>query len=137
MKIALFLIAALVLGVMAYVRLAPHPAEVFHRTYPAKPAGDYPMEGGFEAVLEVSDPVFTLAYLADAARAAPRTRVLAGSVEEGHISFVTRSLLWGFPDTTNIWINEGRVHIRGHLRFGRSDMGVNEARIRSWMEQGA
>ena len=43
-----------------------------------------------------------LAAIDAAARATPRTRVLAGSVEAGMITYVTRSRLWAFPDYTTV-----------------------------------
>ena len=69
------------------------------------------------------------------ARATPRTTVLAGSVAEGRITYVTRSRLWGFPDYTTVERSGDRITLFGRLRFGRGDMGVNRARIEGWLAQ--
>ena len=67
------------------------------------------------------------------ALATPRTRLIAGSAEEGLLTFQTRSLLWGFPDYTTASVTDGTLVIYGRLRFGRSDIGVNKARILGWL----
>ena len=59
----------------------------------------------------------------------PRTGVLAGSVADGHITYVTRSTFWGFPDYTTVQLVEDQLRIFSRLRFGRSDLGVNRARL--------
>ena len=64
----------------------------------------------------------------------PRTRQLAGSVDDGRMTFVTRSLLWGFPDYTTIEV-EGAAVLRvwSRARFGGGDGGVNAERLRGWV----
>jgi len=131
----LTLVALIALSGALYVRVAPMDVAEFHRTTPGNGVGDWPMEGGFEAVRETKgDPQAALARLDAIIRATPRTKVLAGSVGEGHVSYVTRSALWGFPDTTNVWLEGDLLHIRGQLRFGGSDLGVNRARIEGWLQ---
>lgn len=131
----LTLLALIAVSGALYIRVAPMDAEEFHRTYPGNAVGDWPMAGGFEAVRAVEgDPQAALARLDAIIRATPRTKPLAGSVAEGHVSYVTRSAVWGFPDTTNVWLEGELLHIRGHLRFGGSDMGVNRARIEGWLQ---
>lgn len=142
MRIFLLALLLLVLGFAAYVRLAPSDPARWHRFAAPKAPGDYQSPGGFEARRVVVDDS-VLAQLDAIIRATPRTRVLAGSVEEGFITYMTRSALWGFPDYTNVYLTPndqlagGRttLTIRGHLRFGRSDLGVNRARIEGWMAQ--
>jgi hypothetical protein len=131
----LTLVALIAVSGALYVRVAPMDVAEFHRTYPGHGVGDWPMPGGFEAVRKVGgEPQAALTHLDAIIRATPRTKVLAGSVEEGHVSYVTRSAVWGFPDTTNVWLEGDLLHIRGHLRFGGSDMGVNRARIEGWLQ---
>ncbi len=67
------------------------------------------------------------------ALATPRTTLLAGSAGEGLLTFQTRSLIWGFPDYTTVTVENGLLIVYGRLRFGRSDIGVNKARILSWL----
>ncbi|MEL6766270.1 MAG: DUF1499 domain-containing protein [Pseudomonadota bacterium] len=71
------------------------------------------------------------------AMAAPRVAVVAGSVAEGHITYVQRSALIGFPD----YVSVKRVETAtgpslaawSRSRFGYSDMGVNAARLTEWL----
>ncbi len=133
-RIALALILALVLGFAAWVRLAPVRAERWHRVpSAAAQVGDWAEPGGFEAVRQLPKPQATLAELDTIIMASPRTTRLEGAPEDGLITYVTRSALWGFPDITNLWLEGGRLHIRGHLIYGRSDLGVNRARIEGWL----
>jgi uncharacterized protein (DUF1499 family) len=60
--------------------------------------------------------------------------LLAGSAGEGMITFQTRSQLWGFPDHTTVAVQGDLLVIYGRLRFGKSDLGVNRARIAGWLE---
>ncbi|MDD8024442.1 MAG: DUF1499 domain-containing protein [Paracoccaceae bacterium] len=132
-RIALIILVVLVVGVAAWVRLAPVPADRWHKTTAGKAVGDWSETGGFEAVRQIPDPQARLAELGRIVAATPRTALLEGSAEEGLITFVTRSAVWGFPDITNLWIEGDRVHVRGHLIFGRSDLGVNRDRILGWL----
>ena len=124
-----------VLIVRFYVRHAPHEAADFHlQTSSKTEAGDYCSDGGFEAVRQPDEPMAeAFARLVRIVEENARTIYLDGSVEDGHISFVTRSHFWGFPDTTNIWVLGDHLHIQGHLRFGKSDLGVNQRRILNWL----
>lgn len=140
MKLLSALLAGLAIAVLAFgawVRLAPHEAARFHRAGPALPLGNHASPGGFHAVRPwaafAGTPQTALARVEEVIRATPRTPRLAGSPTEGHFSYVTRSALWGFPDTTNVWIEGEALHISGHLRFGQSDLGVNRARIEGWL----
>ncbi|MDF2139915.1 DUF1499 domain-containing protein [Paenirhodobacter sp. CAU 1674] len=132
-RIGLIALVLLVAGFAAWVRLAPLPADRWHKMAATKTEGDWPDTGGFEAVRQIPDPQARLAELGRIVAASPRTVLLEGSVEEGLMTFVTRSAVWGFPDITNLWIEGDRVHIRGHLVFGRSDLGVNRDRILGWL----
>jgi len=129
-----------VLIVRFYVRHSPHEAAMYHvadSRYSV--AGNYPSKGGFEAIRDLAEPGnVALDRLIRVIEETSRTVVLDGALEDGHISFVTRSPFWGFPDTTNIWLNhhEGgadQLFIQGHQRFGRSDLGVNQRRILHWL----
>lgn len=137
MKTLTILAALALLAVMAaalWVRSVRPDPERYHTHPDTPPAGDYPADGGFTAVRTVPDPTATLARIYAIAEDSPRTQPLAGSLDEGHVSVVTRSRVMGFPDVTNMWIDEGRVAVRGRLVLGRSDLGVNRARIRRWLD---
>jgi uncharacterized protein (DUF1499 family) len=76
-----------------------------------------------------------LATLDRIIRDTPRTRWLAGSVQEGMVTYVTRSRVMGFPDYTTVRQAGDMVEIYGRLRFGKSDLGVNAARIDRWLRR--
>jgi hypothetical protein len=80
-----------------------------------------------------------LGPLVDIALATPRTRVLAGSVGEGRITFVTRSRVMGFPDFTTAAVVQSdagpRVCLYARQGIGEYDWGVNAARVRDWAGQ--
>lgn len=120
-----WILLLLIVGFVAYVRLAPHDAQRWH--VPVTAESDKTMKWGAIRVLPAGPD--TLAQVDAAARALDRTQVLAGSVDEGRITYVTRSRLFGFPDYTTVEQSDGKVRMMARLRFGRSDMGVNAARL--------
>ncbi|OYX41851.1 MAG: hypothetical protein B7Z02_14715 [Rhodobacterales bacterium 32-67-9] len=143
MKPALLLLLALiVLGGMAWIRLAPSDPARWHvrPTGTPSPGGPLvPVEGGAKAALalpgETTEAVLT--RLDAIARATPRTTRLAGSPEEGMITWITRSAIFGFPDyTTAAARMDGTATIlalHARQRFGRRDFGVNAARLHDWL----
>ena len=138
------IVLVLVVGLAAFVRLAPSDPARWHvdpasaepgpGRFVVKPAG-----GDTEGPLLDMPPGEALAALDGIARATPRTRVLAGSVDEGRITYLTRSALWGFPDYTTVAAvpAEGgaRLLVYARLRFGQDDLGVNAARVRDWLDR--
>lgn len=143
MKIALVLIVLLVLAGAAWVRLAPHDTARWHvdplaAAAPARGGWLVRPEGGnAPAPVLAASPEEVLAALAAIAADTPRTRMLAGSVQEGRITWVTRSALWGFPDYTTataVAVPGGAAPvILARLRFGADDLGVNRARVEDWL----
>ncbi len=134
-----FLIIALlslVLAGLIWVRMAPDEVTRWHR-----PSGHSGLGGvtGANSHLhrELADPARFAALDAEIRRT-PRTQVLAGSLDAGRITYVTRSRLIGFPDYTTLSLEktaEGPVlEIFGRARYGRSDLGVNRARIEGWLK---
>jgi hypothetical protein len=128
-------LALLLLGFAGWVRLAPSDPADWHRPSGLRDLGDERAEGSFAATRPLGERsgAEVLAALDAAALATPRTRRLAGSPGEGMITWVTRSAVWGFPDYTTAWVEGDRFTVHGRLRFGRGDMGVNEARVRAWL----
>jgi Protein of unknown function (DUF1499) len=131
-----FAIIAL-LGLMAFVRLAPtDPA-----AWQDMPAIDGPFDtvtpqtGG--ATLRISTakgaPADLLARLDAISMATPRTTRIAQS--DTKIIWETRSALWGFPDYTTAEVRPDGLYIYARLRFGRSDLGVNAARLTDWLSR--
>lgn len=129
MKWALGLVALMVVGAVVYVRLAPQVVARWHVVVPE--AVD--TRAGALRVIAAADPRAVLARLVEVAAGTPRTAVLAGSVAEGRVTWVARSRLWGFPDYITAEVTPGGVRIWSRLRFGRSDLGVNAARLEDWI----
>ena len=126
-----------IIGLLAYVRLSPTSAARWH----TDPASAYtwgrndwntviPVTGG--AVLRLPASPDILARLDAIAMATPRTTRLVGTAAQGQITWVTRSAFWGFPDYTTAQIKADGLYIFARLRFGKSDLGVNAARLRAW-----
>jgi uncharacterized protein (DUF1499 family) len=121
-----------------YVRLAPSDPARWHVAPLAEgPAGEVVVAGLNRATLrlgpEAGAPADLLARLDAVALATPRTVRLAGSVEAGRITWITRSALWGFPDYTTAEVRPDGLAIEARSRFGQGDMGVNAARLRDWL----
>ena len=128
-KMVLWLCVALLVGLAAFIRLAPSDPVTWH----VAPVGntDRDMKGGVLRVVETGPD--GLARFDTIARAAPRTTVLAGSVGDGMVTYVTRTPTLGFPDYTTAQQDGDILRIHGRLRFGRSDFGVNRVRVDRWL----
>mgnify|MGYP000315441546 CR=1 FL=1 len=134
----------LIVGLTVYVRLAPtDPQSWQQQGYPSG-LGERVSSRGYiwrEAVSE--DGKKQLMALQQIITDTPRTKRVAGSIEEKQITFVTRSLVMGFPDYTTIGVYDGLIEdadqryleINGRLRFGTLDFGVNAKRIKGWLAE--
>ncbi len=132
----LFWVFGVVLLLAIWVRVAPTSPERWH-VDPVSAAK--PGVGGYrtEMVTELT-PQEALQAIDTAALATPRTKLLAGNIDSGRITYVTRSKIWGFPDYTTVSAQIAgevtRVVLLGRLRFGRGDIGVNRQRIKAWVQ---
>ena len=124
-------VVGLVIALGAYIRLAPSDPADWHTAPQAETNQD--LQGGVLRVVEIGPE--GLAALDAIARNAPRTTVLAGSVGEGRITYITRTKIIGFPDYTTVQQDGDVLRIHGRLRFGRKDFGVNKARVDGWLAQ--
>jgi hypothetical protein len=123
-----------VAGLQAYVRLAPiDPARFVAMPGPQAP-GRYPETGGIKLVVPLDTlPPDALDRLIALAEATPRThRVGSGTTPA---AFVTRSLVWGFPDVATAWTADGNLHLWSHLVYGRGDSGVNARKLDHWLAE--
>lgn len=121
-----WIILLIVVAAIVWVRAAPTVPETWHQ--PITADADRDMAGGAIRVRDGVD-ADALARVDAAARALPRTRAIAGSVADGRITYISRSRVWGFPDFTTVEQSDGTLKMFGRLRFGRSDFGVNRARL--------
>jgi len=131
------------LGLAAWVRLAPSDPAVWHvdpETVTERgPRNSYLLApGGDAAPLEVPLPPDEVAARLEAiALSTPRTTRLAGQGD--FITYITRSATFGFPDYTSVRIRPtatgSQVLIFARSRFGDGDLGVNRARVNTWIAQ--
>lgn len=110
---------------LAFVRLAPTDVSRWH-----KPVGEAENTNGEGwAARVVPGKPGLLSDLHQGMLSLPRTELIAGSVGEGRLTYITRSKVFGFPDYTTIEQDDGMIKLYGRLRFGKSDMGVNGKRL--------
>ncbi len=145
--IKFFLLAALALavGVLAYIRLAPSDPARWHEdprlvARPATPNFHLIRMAGGDAMPQVFQmPPEDLARRVDEVARADGAELIAGSVEAGHMTYLSRTRLMGYPDYTSVLIEpagDGAMLLAfARARFGRSDMGVNRARLERWLEE--
>lgn len=114
-----------------WIRLAPSPVSVWH-VLPAFDA-DQDFNAGVIRVRHGDAAIFK--QLHKVASADPRTRVLAGDLVSGKITYISRSAFWGFPDYTTIGLEAQTLRIYARLRFGLKDLGVNQRRVERWLER--
>lgn len=139
---ASFIIFALLLGGAAYVRLAPSAPDKWHLD---PNASEFELPKGAAAFCPGPNSRYSgasnegLERLMAVAEAWPRTTRLAGSAEEGRITYVTRSRVFGFPDYTTIALRDvgdtSDLCLIAQQRFGLDDFGVNAGRITSWVAE--
>lgn len=67
----------------------------------------------------------------------PRTSRVAGSVESGHMTYLTRTPLMGYPDYVSIRVHATEMGSSfaafSRSRFGQSDLGTNRKRMEAWL----
>ncbi len=135
----LILVGAAIVGAIAlqaFVRLSPVDAARWHvpLRMPEDGPGDWPLRNGHRTVLGTSEaPPATWDRIESLLSQMPRTRRLAGSAEEGRITYVTRTLFWGFPDFITIEVVPAEagslVRIFARQGIGGYDWGVNRGRV--------
>ena len=130
MTVVWVLLALVILG-MAFIRLAPSDPARWH----VAPKGDKDknLKGGVVRVVETGP--LGLKKLNAVVQADATTRTLAGSVDEGMVTYISRTKVMGFPDYTTAQQDGDTLRIYGRLRFGRSDFGVNRNRVDGWLGQ--
>ena len=128
--IGLGVLIMLAMGAALYVRLAPSDPARWHSMPEMVSNGDF--RDGAARVVKAGEN--GLARLDRIIRDTPRSRVLAGSPDEGMITYVSRSRIFGFPDYTTVRQRGARLELYARQRFGLSDLGVNGARLDRWLE---
>lgn len=139
-------IVAIAILFTAYVRLAPSDPAVWH--VDPRAVTDLPDQGRYmlrdgdgdgPAPRYAGAPAEVLARFDLIATEEPRVTRLAGSVEAGHVTYVARSAGFGFPDYISVVAyadgDQTALAIYARLRFGKSDLGMNQKRISGWLAQ--
>ena len=121
-----WIIFFLVVGALVYVRLAPVNEDRVHVPISANEDED---GKGHCLRVTIAFPGL-LKRIDEEMRALPRTTVIAGSLSEKRITYMTRSKVFAFPDFTTVQEVDDQIRLYARLRFGRSDIGVNKARLK-------
>lgn len=124
LKMLVTLLLILIIASMAYVRLAPSDPARWHRM----PEFDTSRESVGSA-FRVIEGAGLLAQFAETAQDWPRVGVLAGTVEDGRMTWVARSAMIGFPDYITAEQTDDALRIYSRLRFGKHDFGANAKRL--------
>ncbi len=142
-KLAAIALVVLVLGGLAYIRLAPSDPARWHEdprlvTRPASPNFHLiRMVDGDEMPRVFQMMPEALASRVDEVARADGAQLIAGSLASGHMTYLSRTRLMGYPDYTSILIEpagEGAMLLAfARSRFGHSDLGVNRDRITRWI----
>ncbi|MEM6825767.1 MAG: DUF1499 domain-containing protein [Pseudomonadota bacterium] len=142
MMITLFVLLGLILLAATWIRLAPVDASRWHQ-FPenadpripdsATPNSRLSHRSYAESAKDIME------RLNGVALQTPRTKVLAGLPEDGMVTYVTRSRIWGFPDYTTAIARTDDAGGTTLMLFGRAgigayDWGVNGKRIDLWLE---
>jgi uncharacterized protein (DUF1499 family) len=151
MRIASYLLLIAIIGMAAvtlYVRSVSSSPDEWHvdpfqAVRSGTPNDFLLLPPGAEGA-DATSPVFSVppdvlaARLSALISGAPRVEVIGGRLQEGFVTVVARSRWVGWPDYVSLRIvpaGEGgsALAIWSRARFGHSDLGVNEARVREWV----
>jgi uncharacterized protein (DUF1499 family) len=122
--------AVLGLCFLAYVRLAPSPGARWH-VAPEVEENKVLANGVHR---RVALGIGGLGRLDRIAESDPRTHRLAGSVDQGMITYISRTRLVGFPVYTTVMQAGEELLIHARSRFGRRDFGTNAVRVDHWID---
>jgi len=129
----------------AFIRLAPSDPARWHVDpvtveKPAFPgyALMRPNDGDPASPVFRVPPERLMAEIDAIAMSAPRVTRLAGSVDAGHVTYVVRSRVMGFPDYVSVRVlpvadDAAQLAVFSRLRFGYDDLSVNRSRVESWL----
>ncbi len=143
-KLVVIALIVLAVGVMGWIRLAPSDPARWHEdprlvTRPTSPNFHLiRMVGGDEMPRVFQMTPEALAAQIDQIARTDGAELIAGSLASGHMTYLSRTRLMGYPDYTSILIEpagEGAMLLAfARSRFGHSDLGVNHARIIRWLD---
>ena len=133
-KVFFWAIIVIILGGLAWIRLAPSDPAVWH--VDPKVTADQDLAGGVRRrIAGGPDGTFVPSWTRTILATTPRTEVLAGSAGGRDGDLCDAVAMDGFPDYTTVMKNDDVLELFARLRFGQSDMGVNKARVESWLDR--
>jgi len=138
MKLVLIFILLMTATAMLWFRFAPTSPEAWH--VDPTTAKDPGTSGALVEARFAAQPKAVVDAFETVAESTARTRRIAGDPASGFLTYVSRSLVWGFPDYTSIKVvpSDGdgtRVVLYARQRFGGYDHGVNQSRVDDWLAQ--
>lgn len=149
MRLALILGSVIVLAAIsfaAYLRLVPSDPDIWHVDPRSveRPVirGSYLLcdcQGDGPAPRFAGSSPDVMAKFDQVVMSSPRVRRMAGTPDTGHVTYIARSFLFGFPDYISVIAyptGEGTaLAIYARLRFGSADMGINQQRVQAWLAE--
>lgn len=126
----IWIVAFFGLAFLAYVRLAPSDESTWHVEPKVLEGKTFP-NGAVRRITVGKDGLRRMDTLISAD---PRTQRLTGTVEQGLVTYISRSRMMGYPDYTTMMQSGEDLVIYARSRFGRKDFGVNAARVDRWIE---
>ncbi len=138
--------AVLVLVLMCAIgmRFVPHPIDKLHANHDPLGPMDEDIQGGFQhrRLVPVDEVENFVKQIDKTIRRAPRTKFVAGSLESGRMTYLSRTAIWASPNYTTLAVLDHPdepehkvVLVRGHAMNCESDLGESRDRILSWMQQ--
>lgn len=142
MKTFFIVILILLAAGLLWIRFAPIDRDRWHLD-PAD--AESPERSGVrfigrEAPRYPGDPDTVLAAFDEIAMSEPRTRLLEGDIDEGMLTYVSRSRVFGFADFVTVKaVSEGdrtKLSVISRARVGPRgyDWGVNAERLDRWLQ---
>ena len=141
-KLAVIAVLGLGVALLAWIRLAPHDPARWHEDPTLVSRPNTPnfhlirlVGGDAIAPIHATTPE-VLARTIHGIAEADGAEMIAGSVADGHMTYVSRTRWMGWPDYTSVRVaraGEGATFSAfARSRFGQSDFGVNRARLERW-----
>ena len=142
--ITVLVILALLLGAMAYVRFAPVDIDHWHVNPDAEGRASGPRDYKLSAASDANGPAINTSMSVEQSIEAasdwflsqPKSKQIAGIAYTGFVTFELRTKLVDYPDYYSVKVAEteegSAISVYGRARFGRSDLGVNKARLNAF-----
>ena len=146
MKLLLLLLVFVGVGFFVWVRVAKDDAAVWHVDPQTAKRGKRPNQyfllpgADRSPAPEYEMSAAALATKFDAmAMGQADIKVLAGNASDLWVTYIQRSRLMRYPDYISVKFialenDRSTLAIYSRSRFGRSDLGVNKARIKAWIK---